>query len=96
MPSKRERFSQEFKEQAVLRVIQSGESIASVARLLHINEGTLGNWVNIYRKAHPVAEEPLSLPERAKLAELEKEVRDLRQKAEFLGKAAAYFAQEYR
>ena len=30
------------------------------------------------------------------MRELEKEVRELRLKSEFLGKAAAYFAQEYR
>ena len=36
------------------------------------------------------------MPERARLRELEKEVRDLRLKSEFLGKTAAFFAQEYR
>ena len=61
-----------------------------------INEGTLGNWVNAYRREHPVTEEPLSLGGRARLRELEKEVRELRMRNEFLGKAAAFFAQEYR
>ena len=45
---------------------------------------------------HPVEEKPLTISERARLAELEKEVRELRMKTEFLGKAAAFFAQEYR
>jgi transposase len=40
-------------------------------------------------------EPPLMISERARLRELE-EVRELRMKAEFLGKAAAFFAQEYR
>jgi transposase len=61
-----------------------------------INEGTVGNWVNAYRRAHPVEDEPLTLPERARLRELEKENRELRMRNEFLGKAAAFFAQEYR
>lgn len=77
-------------------MIESGDSIASVARLIQVNEGTLGNWVNLYRKEHPVDEQPLAVSERARLAELEKEVRELRMKNEFLGKAAAFFAQEYR
>jgi len=34
--------------------------------------------------------------ERAELRELKEEVRELRLKSEFLGKAAAFFAQEYR
>jgi transposase-like protein len=77
-------------------VIESSRSIAEVAREIHINEGTLGNWVNKYRVEHAEDEPPLTVPERARLRELEKENRELRLKAEFLGKAAAFFAQEYR
>lgn len=36
------------------------------------------------------------MSERARLKELEDENRELRMKTEFLGKAAAFFAQEYR
>ena len=61
-----------------------------------MNEGTLGNWVNKYRAEHTDEEPPLTISERARLRELEKEVRELRMKTEFLGKAAAFFAQEYR
>jgi transposase-like protein len=67
-----------------------------VAREIHINEGTLGNWVNKYRVAHADEEPPLSISDRARLRELERENRELRMKTEFLGKAAAFFAQEYR
>jgi transposase len=52
--------------------------------------------VNTYRAEHAADEPPLSVPERARLRELEREVRELRLKSEFLGKAAAFFAQEYR
>jgi len=61
-----------------------------------VKEGTLGSWVNKYRADHAEDEPPLTISERARLRELEKEVRELRMKAEFLGKAAAFFAQEYR
>jgi transposase len=77
-------------------VIDGPRAIAVVARELGVLEGTLGNWVNAYRRAHAGEEPPLSIHERARLRELEHEVRDLRMKAEFLGKAAAFFAQEYR
>ena len=61
-----------------------------------MHEGILGAWVNKYRTEHAGDEPPLTLSERARLRELEREVRELRMKAEFLGKAAAFFAQEYR
>ena len=61
-----------------------------------MNEQTLRNWVNDYRIAHATDEPALSISERARLRELEKEVRELRLEKEFLGKAAAFFASEYR
>jgi transposase len=96
MTEKRMRYSAAFKEEAVRLVIESSRPIAAVAREIHVNEGTLGNWVNRYRQEHPVEESPLTISERARLKELEAENRELRMKAEFLGKAAAFFAREYR
>jgi transposase len=77
-------------------VVESSRPVAQVARELGLNEQTLRNWVNAYREAHADDEPPLSLSERARLRAPEKEVRELRLKNEFLGKAAAFFAQEYR
>lgn len=41
-----------------------------------------------------MTEVPLGVSERIRLKELEAEVRELRMKNEFLGKAAAFFARE--
>jgi transposase-like protein len=92
----RSRFSPEFRDEAVRVVIESNRPIAQVARELGISDGTLGNWVGRYRDEHPVAEQPLLLSERARLAELERENRQLRLDNEFLGKAAAFFAKDRR
>jgi transposase-like protein len=96
MPERRRKYSPEFKEEAARMVVESSRSIAGVAREISVNETTLGNWVREYREAHADDEPPLTLSERARLRELERENRELRMKAEFLGKAAAFFAQEYR
>jgi len=77
-------------------VIESSRAVADVAREIGVNEGTLGNWVNKYRAEHADDEPPLTISERARLRELERENRELRMKTELLGKAAAFFAQEYR
>jgi transposase-like protein len=89
-------FSPAYRDEAVKMVIEGSRPIAQVARELGVNDGTLGNWVSVYRREHPVAEAPLSLSDRARLRELEAENRELRMRNEFLGKAAAFFAQEYR
>jgi len=97
MPERRVRYSPEYKEEAARMVVESGgRSIAEVAREIGVNETTLGTWVAKYRRDHAEDEPPLTLSERARLRELERENRELRMKTEFLGKAAAFFAQEYR
>jgi transposase-like protein len=93
---RRRKFGPEFKNEAVKMVIESSRAIAEVAREIQVNDGTLGNWVNKYRVEHADEEPPLSMSDRARLRELERENRELKMKAEFLGKAAAFFAQEYR
>jgi transposase len=89
-------FTPEYKDEAAKIVVELSRPIASVARELGLNEQTLRNWVNAYRRAHADEEPPLTLPERARLRELEKENRELRLEKEFMGKAAAFFAREYR
>jgi transposase-like protein len=95
MSAERSRYSPEFRDEAVWFVIESGRSIAQVARELKVHDGTLGNWVAKFRDAHPVSESPLSIGERARLGELERENRQLRLDNEFLGKAA-FFAKDRR
>jgi transposase len=94
--SQRRKFSPEYREEAVKLVIDPPRPIAQVARELGLNEGTLGNWVNAWRKEHQNEEAPLAVPERARLRELERENRELRMHNEFLKKAAAFFASEQR
>ncbi len=96
MGNTRRKFSAEFKEAAVREVIDKSRPIADVARENGLVAQTLGNWVNVWR-VEPVGDEPaLNLTERARLEELEREVRELRMENEFLGKATAFFAKKSR
>jgi len=96
MSSRRKKFSPEYREEAVKLVIDSSRPIAQVARELGLNEGTLGNWVNTYRREHAGDEPPLDISERARLREAERALRDVKMENEFLKKAAAYFAQHHQ
>ncbi len=49
MSEKRKKYDREFREGAVRIVEETGKSVAAVARDLGVNEGTLGNWVNLAR-----------------------------------------------
>jgi transposase len=96
VPSKRGKFSPEFREAAVREVIEKSRPIADVARENGLVAQTLGNWVSAWRSAHVGDEPVLTLSERARLKELEREVRELRMENEFLGKATAFFAKKSR
>jgi len=94
VPSKRGKFSPEFREATVREVIDKSRPIADVARENGLVAQTLGNWVNTWRTEHAGDEPALTLSERARLRELEREVRELRMENEFLGKATAFFAKK--
>jgi transposase-like protein len=95
MPEQRRRFSPQFKAEAVQMVIETGKPIAVVARDLGIHDGTLGNWVNAWRREHPDPEQDTSPVEVARVKEMEDEIRRLRMENEFLKKAAAFFARTH-
>ncbi|MFD9615208.1 transposase [Streptomyces sp. NPDC059083] len=75
-PRKRRSFTTEYKVEAAHRVIDSGRTIADVARELGLNEGLLSNWVKNERRriaaAEAHGEKPLDSTERAELLRLRK------------------------
>ena len=98
MTVQRSKHSPEFRAQAVRAVIDTSRPIADVARELGLVAQTLGNWVHAYRRQHAAdnPDQELGVSEKEELARLRREVRELRMEKEFLGKAAAFFAKDYR
>lgn len=84
MTEHRPKFSPQFRAEAVQMVISTDRPIAVVARDLGIGDGTLGNWMNAWRREHPEPDQPKSPVERARLKETEDEVARLRMENEFL------------
>src|SRR6478672_9546459 len=72
----RRSFDREFREGAVRIVRETGKPIAQVARELGLNEGTLGRWVNLDRRARE-GEGALNENERDELNRLRKENAEL-------------------
>jgi transposase len=65
-----------------------------VARDLDLTESALRGWVERARADRTKGRTGLTSEERAELARLKKEVRELRMERDILKKAAAFFAKE--
>jgi transposase len=90
----RRSFTDEFKEGAVRLVLDEGKTIAQVARDLDLTHSALSLWVRQARADRTGGKTGLTTEERAELANLRKENRELRMEREILKKAAAFFAKE--
>ena len=96
MSVSRQRFTQEFKDELCREVISTSKSIKDVATAYGVGPETLRNWLAKYREANGGTETELTVTERVRLKELEKEVQELKAETAFLKIASAYFAREQR
>jgi len=94
MAESRRKFDHDFRAGAVRIVQESGKPIAVVARELGINEGTLGNWVAIDRRARERGNGSLSEDERAELVRLRRENAELAMERDVLKRSVALWVKE--
>lgn len=90
----RRRFTPEYRRDVATLVLDSGSSIASVARDLGLGETVVGRWVKIERERRQAAEQGRPDPREmeAEITAPSRRVRELEKENEFLGKASAFFA----
>lgn len=100
--SGRRLYSPEFKAEAVREVLDGPRPVSRVAVEIGVDEGTLRRWVQLERRRRagdpdaPVARGGDGASDAARIRELERELREARQEADFLKKAAAFFARDHR
>jgi transposase len=98
MKKEPQRYTPEFRAEAVKLVLEQGLSVERAAKRLGIPKGSLGNWVTAANKA---STSTLSAPGSrsaadlaAENAQLRKELAEARMERDILKKATAYFARE--
>ena len=88
-------FSEEFRTGAVRLVLDEGKSAGVVARDLDLTESALRSWVARAQADRTKGKSGgLTTVEREELAQLRKEVRQLRLERDVLKQAAVFFAKE--
>ena len=88
MAASRRRFTQEFKDELCREVISTSKPIKDVALAYGVGPETLRNWLVKYREANGGTETELTVSERVRLKELERENQELSAETAFLKKAS--------
>src|ERR1035437_5689783 len=92
-PRRRGRYPKEFRRDAAALVIDQRRTIADVARQLGVVEQTLGNWVR-QERIDRGEREGLSSEERARITELERQVKRLTSERDLLKRSVAFWVKE--
>ncbi len=95
----RKQYDKEFKIHAAKLVIQTGKTIAQVARELDVAEQTLHNWVKKYKGKEDGSNfigSGNSAPKDKAMQDLQKKLRDLEEENAILKKAMGIFAKNQK
>jgi transposase len=87
-------YPQQFREQAVRLVRDSGKTVEQIAKDLGVAHQTLRNWIRQVDLDSGRRTDGLTTEEREEIRRLRRENRILREEREILRKAAAFFAKE--
>lgn len=90
--SKRKKYTEEFRREAAMQVIQNGHRAVDVAQRLGLTESALYNWVAKYKKPAPSLEAESDSAD--EIRRLRKELKRVSEERDILKKAATYFAKQ--
>ena len=87
-----QRYTEEFKVEAVNQVLDRGHSVAEVAQLLGVSQHSLYQWIK--QRRQPVAEPQGQVSQSEEVRRLKAELKRVTEERDILKKAAAYFAKQ--
>jgi transposase len=93
MPKSRPPYPEEFRQQ-ILELIRAGRTPDELAAEFEPTAQTIRNWIKQAELDNGQRHDGLTSDEKAELARLRKENKQLRLEREILSKAAAWFARE--
>lgn len=93
MPKTHHPYPAEFRQE-ILELVRAGRSPDELAQEFEPTAQTIRNWIKQAELDHGQRQDGLSSEEKAELARLRKENKQLRLEREILSKAAAWFARE--
>jgi len=93
MPKSRPPYPEEFRQQ-ILELVGAGRTPEELAQEFEPTAQTIRNWLKQAERDTGQRQDGLTRDEKAELARLRKENKQLRLEREILSKAAAWFARE--
>ena len=90
----KQRYTSEFKDEAVRQVTEKGHSVQEVAARLGVSSHRLYKWVKGVRPEKDEERADELLDAKKQILKLRAELRRVQEERDILKKAAAYFARE--
>jgi transposase len=87
-----QRFTPEFKDEAVRQVVERGYSVAEVADRVGVSAHSLYKWVKAVRPDRSEQRDQELVEAKSEILKLRAELRRTQEERDILKKAAAYFA----
>jgi len=95
VPSKRRRYADDFKQDAVRLIVAEGYSFKTAAQAVGVTEQTLRTWhAKLAPKPEPCGDDATVAELQAENKRLRRELKRAELEREILKKATAYFAKE--
>ena len=89
-----QRYTPEFKDEAVRQVTEKGHSVQEVSERLGVSSHSLYKWVKAVRPSKDEKRSDELLEAKKEILRLRAELRRVQEERDILKKAAAYFARE--